>query len=53
MSGQQAGETGPGILETTLVLGLALLLAAVIIVFFGGTLAGAISVLVDAAHGGS
>jgi hypothetical protein len=48
-----AGERGPGILETSLVLGLAILLALVIIVFFGGALADAIGVLVDAAHGGS
>jgi hypothetical protein len=47
-----AGDTGPGILETSLVLGLAVLLAAVIVVFFGGALASAIGVLVDAAHGG-
>jgi hypothetical protein len=45
-------ETGPGILETTLVLGLAIALALVIVVFFGGALADAIGVLVDAAHGG-
>ena len=47
-----AREAGPGILETTIVLGLAILLAAAIIVFFGGALAEAIGVLVDAAHGG-
>ena len=47
------GETDPGILETTIVLGLAILLAIVIIAFFGGVLADAIGVLVDAAHGGS
>jgi hypothetical protein len=45
-------ESGPGILETSLVLGLSILLAAVIVVFFGGTLADLIGVLVDAAHGG-
>ena len=49
---REAREAGPGILETTIVLGLAILLAAAIIVFFGGALAGAIGVLVDAAHGG-
>ncbi len=54
MTGEHlGGETGPGILETTLVIGLAIALAVVIIVFFGGTLADAIGVLVDAAHGGS
>ncbi len=53
MTGPQAGgETGPGILETTLILGLAVGLALVIIVFFGGALANAIGILVDAAHGG-
>jgi type III secretory pathway component EscT len=53
MTGQQAGsETGPGILETTLILGLAVALALVIIFFFGGALADAVGVLVDAAHGG-
>ncbi len=45
-------EGGPGILETSLVIGLAILLALVIVVFFGGVLADAIGVLVDAAHGG-
>jgi hypothetical protein len=52
-AGRAGGDTGPGILETTLILGLAIALALVIIVFFGGALADAISVLVDAAHGGS
>jgi hypothetical protein len=45
-------ETGPGILETSLVLGLSILLATAIVVFFGGTLADVIGALVDAAHGG-
>ena len=45
-------ETGPGILETSLILGLALVLALVIVMFFGGVLADAIGVLVDVAHGG-
>ncbi len=49
---QGAGDAGPGILETSLVLGLAVLLALVIVVFFGGALAEAIGFLVDAAHGG-
>jgi hypothetical protein len=48
-----APETGPGILETSIVLGLAVLLAAAIVVFFGGALADVIGMLVDAAHGGS
>jgi hypothetical protein len=48
----EARETGPGILETLLVLGLSALLAMVIVVFFGGALADAIGLLVDAAHGG-
>jgi hypothetical protein len=46
-----AAEPGPGILETTIVIGLAILLALAIIVFFGGALAETIGVLVDAAHG--
>ncbi len=45
-------ETGPGILETTIVIGGAILLGLAIIVFFGGALAETIGVLVDAAHGG-
>jgi hypothetical protein len=45
-------EPGPGILETSIVLGGAILLAATIVFFFGGALADAIAVLVDAAHGG-
>jgi hypothetical protein len=48
----RTGETGPGILETSIVLGLALLLAVAIVVFFGGALADIIGALVDAAHGG-
>lgn len=51
--GREGAENGPGILETSLVIGLAILLAAIIVVFFGGALANAIGVLVDAAHGGS
>ena len=47
-----AGETGPGILEISLVLGLSILLAALIVAFLGGTIADVIGVLVDAAHGG-
>ena len=47
----ESTETGPGILETTIVIGLAILLAVAIIVFFGGALAETIGVLVDAAHG--
>jgi hypothetical protein len=45
-------DPGPGILETTLVLGLAGLLALIVVAFFGGPLAQVIGVLVDAAHGG-
>jgi len=45
------GEPGPGILETSLVLGLAVILAVAILVFFGGQLADIMGVLVDAAHG--
>ena len=46
-----AGEPGPGILETSLVLGLAVVLAVAMLVFFGGQLADIMGVLVDAAHG--
>ena len=52
MDTRRGSEPGPGILETSLVLGLSLLLAAVIVVFFGGFLADVIGMLVDAAHGG-
>ena len=45
-------ENGPGILETSIVLGGALLLALAIIFLFGGQLAEIIGLLVDAAHGG-
>ena len=44
-------ETGPGILETSLVLGLAILLAAVIVAFCGGWVADMVGLLMDAAHG--
>jgi hypothetical protein len=44
-------DPGPGILETSLVLGLSALLALVVVGFFGGPLADAIGLLVDAAHG--
>ena len=50
--GTGGGEPGPGILETSLVLGLAVALAVVILVFFGGPLASFIGIVVDAAHGG-
>ncbi len=46
------GEPGPGILETSLVLGLAVILAVAILVFFGGPLATLMGIVVDAAHGG-
>jgi hypothetical protein len=45
-------ETGPGILETSLILGLAVLLAALIVAFFGGAVADIVGLLMDAAHGG-
>ena len=45
-------DTGPGIIETSLVLGLAGLLAVAILVFFGGAVADLIGQVVDAAHGG-
>jgi hypothetical protein len=50
--GRRTGETGPGILETSLVLGLSVLLAVAIVTLAGGALADTIGVLVDAAHGG-
>lgn len=46
-------ERGPGMLETTIVIGGAIVLALVIILFFGGPLADVIGMLVDAAHGGT
>ena len=51
MSGRSGTEGGPGILETSIVLGGSILLALVIIWFFGGVLAETIGMLVDAAHG--
>jgi hypothetical protein len=50
--GGASGDTGPGILETSIVLGASLLLAAVIVLFFGGQLAQVVGLLVDIAHGG-
>lgn len=50
--GHAPGEAGPGILETTIVLVLAGVLAVVIVAFFGGPLAHVVGVLVDLAHGG-
>jgi hypothetical protein len=49
---REAREADPGILETSLVLGLAVALALVIVAFFGGPLAQLVGILVDAAHGG-
>jgi hypothetical protein len=51
-AGPPPGDTGPGIIETTLVLGLAALLAVLIVVVFGGPLAHLMGSLVDLAHGG-
>ncbi len=53
MDRQSTAEAGPGILETSIVLGSTMLLAAVIVLVFGGTLAELIGILVDAAHGGT
>jgi uncharacterized RDD family membrane protein YckC len=50
--GRAGRDTSPGILETSIVFGLAILLAAVIVVFFGGPLALVMGALVDVAHGG-
>ena len=47
-----ARDRGPGVLETSIVIGGAIVLALVIIFVFGGQLADIIGVLVDAAHGG-
>ena len=46
-------ETGPGALETAIILALALLIAAVILLFFEGWLADLVGALVNAAHGGA
>ena len=51
MSGHPGAERGPGILETSIVLGGSILLALLIIFLFGGVLAETIGLLVDAAHG--
>ncbi len=50
--GRASGDTGPGILETAIVIGAAALVAGVVVLFFGGQLAQIIGVLVDIAHGG-
>jgi hypothetical protein len=50
--GRASGDTGPGILETSLILAAALLLAFIIVFFFGGQLAAVVGALVDIAHGG-
>jgi hypothetical protein len=50
--GSVSGDPGPGVLETSLILGVAIALAAVILAFFGGPLADLVAILVDAAHGG-
>jgi hypothetical protein len=52
VSNRAGAERGPGIVETTIVLGGSILLALLIIGFFGGPLADSIGMLVDAAHGG-
>ena len=48
----ESGEAGPGILETGIVIVGAIVLAAAIVIFFGGALADAVGVLMDLAHGG-
>jgi hypothetical protein len=53
MSGSPAPrDAGPGILETGIILGASLLLAAIIVVFLGGPLGQVVGLLVDVAHGG-
>jgi hypothetical protein len=47
-----SGDLGPGLLETSIVLGASLVLAFVIVFFFGGQLAALLGALVDIAHGG-
>jgi hypothetical protein len=51
-AGPPPGDTGPGIIETSLVLGLAVLLAAAIVAVFGSALAHLMNSLVDLANGG-
>lgn len=51
-AGPPPGDAGPGIIETTLILGLAVLLAVLIVAIFGGALAHLMGSLVDIAHGG-
>ncbi len=51
-AGRPAGDTGPGILETTIVIGASLLVAGVVVLFFSSPLAQLMGVLVDLAHGG-
>jgi hypothetical protein len=50
--GVTRGDAGPGVLETSIVFGLAALITIVIVGFLGGPLADVIGVFVDAAHGG-
>ncbi len=50
--GRTSGDTGPGILETAVFIGAALLVAAVVVLFFGSQLAQLVGALVDLAHGG-
>lgn len=50
--GRTPGDTGPGILETSIVLGASLLLATVVVAFLSGPLAQVVGLLVDLAHGG-
>ena len=53
VTGQRpAGDTGPGILETSIVIAASILLAAIIVMFFGGQLGQLLGILVDLAHGG-
>ena len=50
--GRTSGDTGPGILEAAIVIGASLLVAGVMVLFFGSQLAQMVGVLVDLAHGG-
>jgi hypothetical protein len=51
-AGLPPGDTGPGVIETTIVLGMAVILATVIVAVVGGPLGHLMSSLVDLANGG-
>ncbi len=51
--GRTPGDTGPGILETAIVIGASLIVAGIVVVFFGSQLAQLMGILVNLAHGGN